>query len=104
MAQFDVYFNSNLKTRNEYPFLVDVQADVLSDLATRLVIALRKKSFQSNSIRYLNPEVKFKGEIYVLETGEMAGIHRQFLTKKVGNMAEYRKEIIAALDFAFVGF
>ena len=35
MAQFDVYRNPNPKTSSEIPYLLDIQTDLLDNLATR---------------------------------------------------------------------
>jgi toxin CcdB len=40
MAQFDVYLNPNTATRNVIPYLLDVQAELLDSLATRVVVPL----------------------------------------------------------------
>ncbi|MDH5211807.1 MAG: CcdB family protein, partial [Betaproteobacteria bacterium] len=40
MARFDVYRNPNRKSRDRVPLLLDVQASLLEDLATRLVVPL----------------------------------------------------------------
>ena len=37
MAQWDVYANPTARLRDEIPFLVDLQGDLLSALETRLV-------------------------------------------------------------------
>ena len=42
MPQFDVYRNENPGTCEEFPFLVDVQAELLEELATRVVVPLAK--------------------------------------------------------------
>jgi toxin CcdB len=38
--QFDVYPNPSPRMRAVYPYLVDVQSDLLSSLATRMVVPL----------------------------------------------------------------
>jgi hypothetical protein len=40
MAQFDVYPNPSRTSKAYYPYLVDVQSPLLSELATRIVIPL----------------------------------------------------------------
>ncbi len=48
MAQFDVYQNPSKTTRNAFPYLVDIQSPVISEIATRIVIPLgRLKSFKN---------------------------------------------------------
>ena len=38
--QYDVYPNPSPRMRHEYPYLVDIQSDLLSSLATRMVVPL----------------------------------------------------------------
>ena len=38
--QFDVYDNPSPRMREHYPFVVDIQSDLLGSLATRMVVPL----------------------------------------------------------------
>lgn len=38
--QFDVHENPSPRMRDAYPYVVDVQSDLLSSLATRMVVPL----------------------------------------------------------------
>ena len=40
MAQFDVFENPNKETNQVVPYLLDVQADLLDTLSTRIVVPL----------------------------------------------------------------
>jgi toxin CcdB len=42
MTQFTAYKNKNPRSKVTYPLLLDVQADLLDDLQTRIVIPLTK--------------------------------------------------------------
>lgn len=53
MAQFDVYENLNDKSRQNIPYLLDIQNDVLKNLSTRVVIPL---VITNQSINFLNPK------------------------------------------------
>lgn len=44
MARFDVHENPSRRSRQRVVYLLDVQADMLSDLATRLVVPLIAKA------------------------------------------------------------
>ena len=57
MAQFDVYENLNVHTKNDIPYLLDLQADLLSTLATRIVAPLVGASAMGKPISHLNPKV-----------------------------------------------
>ncbi len=43
MAQFDVYANPNPDSQQQIPYLVDIQADLLDHLATRVVAPLYRQ-------------------------------------------------------------
>lgn len=55
MAQFDVYENPNPDTQKTVPYLLDVQADLLADLATHVVVPLVPVAIMGKAARYLNP-------------------------------------------------
>ena len=104
MAQFDVYRNANPATRARIPFLLDVQAELLDSLATRIVVPLCKPEVvASKPAERLNPQFEIEGRKVIMLTPELAGVPRKALGELVGNLAAERGEIIAALDFAFTG-
>lgn len=41
MARYDVYRNQSARGADDTPFLLDVQADMLAQLRTRVVVPLR---------------------------------------------------------------
>ena len=103
MSQFDIYPNPNPETRQAIPYLLDVQADMLGVLATRVVIPLYHAAAMPRPARHLNPVVEIDGKSMVLSTAELAGVPVSMLGDAVGNLADYRDDIIAALDFVFTG-
>lgn len=103
MAQFDVYLNPNAETRKAIPYLLDVQADLLDMLATRVVVPLVLAEEMGLAARQLNPQFKVKGEAVVMSTAELAGISNRSLGDKVASLKNKRDEIIAALDLLFTG-
>lgn len=74
MARFDVYENSTPLTRAEVPYLLDVQADLLDNLATRVVVPLVKLSARGKAAKHLNPQFSINKEKLVMPTAELAGI------------------------------
>jgi toxin CcdB len=104
MAQFDVYQNRNPRTRNEIPYLLDVQADLLASLATRVVVPLFAVTAMEMPVKHLTPRFKIDSTDVVMSTAQLAGVDQQVLGVKVGSLAVHREEIIAALDFLFTGF
>lgn len=103
MAQFDVYLNKNSKSKNEIPYLLDVQSNLLSTLESRVVVPLLKKSI-IKPIKYLNPIFLIEGNEVIMSTSEISGIPRSILDKRIISLANKRDEIIAALDFLITGF
>jgi toxin CcdB len=45
MAQFDIYKNSNTRTKKQFTYLVDIQSEVITDLGTRIVMPLKGARF-----------------------------------------------------------
>jgi toxin CcdB len=103
MAQFDVYLNPNPNTRKAIPYLLDVQADLLDVLATRVVAPLVLDEEMGLPAKQLNPQFKIKGVSVVMSTAELAGISTRALGDKVASLKNMRDEIIAALDLLFTG-
>jgi toxin CcdB len=104
MAQFDVYENPNPETNQEVPYLLDVQADLLDRLVTRVVVPLINASAAEKPLRHLNPEFTVNETLVIMSTPELAGIAVQSMGQKAGTLKDRRDEIIAALDFLFTGF
>jgi toxin CcdB len=104
MAQFDVYHNPNEETNQTVPYLLDVQADLLDNLATRVVVPLITAAEAGKPIKYLNPKFQIDDITVLMSTAELAGVPVSTIGKKVNSLKEQRDEIIAALDFLFVGF
>lgn len=103
MAQFDVYLNPSPDTRKSVPYLLDVQAELLDTLATRVVVPLVLAEEMGLAAKHLNPQFKIKGVAVVMSTAELAGIPNRSLGDKVVSLKNKRDEIIAALDLLFTG-
>ena len=105
MPRFAVYGNENPGSREECPYLVDVQADVLEELGTRVVIPLaRAVELTGFPMVYLIPVVSFQGQPYALLTPQLAGVLREELGPQAGSLADQERVISAAIDFLLRGF
>ena len=104
MAQFDVYENANPDTQKIVHYLLDVQANLLQDLATHAVVPLVPVSVMGKAAQHLNPVFKIKKTQVVMSTAELAGVPVRILGEKVISLKDHRNEIIAALDFLFTGY
>lgn len=105
MPQFAVYRNASPGSREEFPFLLDVQTDLLDDLESRVVIPLaRAKEFTEFPAQYLVPIVVFLGKHYAVLTPQLAGVPRNELGPQMGNLAEQARCISTAIEFLLKGF
>lgn len=104
MSQFSVYKNKNPKTRSTYPYLVDVQTDLLSGLGTRVVAPLVKRTASAKQpIKNLMPVVSVDGQEFIMMVQLLAGIPSRELGTPVGSALQHRSEVVAALDFLITG-
>jgi len=104
MAQFTVHRNKNARTKATFPYLVDVQSDLLEDLQTRVVIPLSKvPAITKKPLSQLTPILQFAGEAHVLVIPQLAGIARTELGVAAGSLADRRDIILAAMDFLLTG-
>jgi toxin CcdB len=102
--QFTLYKNKNPRTRTLYPYLLDMQVSLLDSLQTRIVAPLVKASaLQKRAIDRLTPMITFEGEKYLLLIPQLSGIAKADLGIRAGDLSRYREEIVAALDFVFLG-
>jgi len=100
MAQFDVYKNPR---GGEYPLLLDVQSDLLSRLATRVVVPLVVRDERAAPISRLNPTATIGGVEHVLHFQELAAVPETVLRDPVASLASRRTELVAAIDLLFTG-
>ena len=104
MAFLEVHANPNPDSRAAIPFLLDIQADLLSSLATRVVVPLyREAAAPRHPMARLTPLIEFQGQPYVAMVPELAGLARRHLGPTAGDLGLARSEIIAALDLLITG-
>lgn len=101
MAQFDVYTNTNPKSNQLFPYLLNIQHDLLSNLVTRVVVPL---CADNNPITKLNPIFVIEDVKVFMSTADMAGVPLSSCGELVVNLEKKRSEIINALDFIVSGF
>jgi toxin CcdB len=62
-----------------------------------------KRFARSHTISKLNPVIRVKSENFTVMTQSLAGIDRNALGESVGDLTQYRSEILAAVDFVLSG-
>jgi toxin CcdB len=85
------------------PYLLDVQADLLDRLATRVVVPLVLAEEMGKPAKHLNPQFEIEGRTVAMSTAEIAGVPKRALGERLLSLQHKRDEIIAALDFLFTG-
>tara|TARA_R110002073_G_scaffold1577_4_gene11027 strand:- start:5599 stop:5904 length:306 start_codon:yes stop_codon:yes gene_type:complete len=101
MARFDLYRVDSWRI----PLMVDVQADTLGDIASRVVIPLRRvEQADEPPLPKLMPLLVIGDQPYLLLTTDIGAQPVRWLGKPAGNIKEHRDEIVIALDFLLQGF
>jgi len=104
MSQFCAYKNANPATRAQFPYLLDIQIDLLGELRTTVVIPLTPSKLAAPmSLTRLNPAIVIDGKSFTLMTQQIAGVDRTQLGAQAYKLSSYRSEIVAALDFVLSG-
>ena len=99
MARFDVY-----RMRSSSDLVLDVQADLLNNFNTRIVIPLYPKEHAPAAIRRLNPEFEIDGVKYLLLTQWLGAVALNELGEICGHLAGQHDQITGAVDMVFQGF
>lgn len=104
MTQFSVYKNQDKRSKGTYPYFVDVQNALCSDLNSRLVIPLTEyNSLNKTDVERLCPIIPIQGRDYVLLTHQMTSVPASILAKEETSLKEFRYEILDAIDMLITG-
>lgn len=101
MARFDVY---RLAGRDEARFVLDVRADLLNELGTRIVVPLLLQKVAPKPAKRLNPLFMVNDQPFVMMTQFMAAVPERDLKKIVTSLSVYQDEITQALVLLLTGF
>lgn len=99
VARFQVY-----RITGTGQLVIDLQANILDDLGTRIVAPFLPASEFNRTIGRLNPRVDIGGELYIAAIHLMGAVPSSQLNGPELDLTERGDEITAALDFAFQGF
>ncbi len=85
-------------------FVIDVQAELLDNLGTRVVVPLLLKSEISTPLKDLNPTFDIAGNQYVMVTQAIASIPVKSLRTLITSLREHQDVIVRALDMLLSGY
>ena len=101
--QYTVYRNTG--NNQIYPYLLDIQSDIIEELNTCLVIPLHLlKKGSSAPVARLTPVIKVEGRDIIVMTHQMASIRVKQLGQEVMGASPLRHTIKDAVDFLLDGF
>lgn len=103
MARFDVRANLHKGSRDAVPYLLDIQADLLAGLGTRLVVPLVPATAFGPPAARLNPVFRIAGRNHVMDTAAMAAIPVRQLGGRIASLSDKSAEVLAAVDFLISG-
>ncbi|MBX5152048.1 CcdB family protein [Rhizobium lentis] len=99
MPRFHVY---RLKSGNA--LAVDLQANLLDDLPSRVMVPLHPVQELTWTISRLNPRFLIENEPYVMATQRMASVPTSEIGEAITDLSGKSDAIIGAMDFLFQGF
>lgn len=99
MARLAVY-----KNPDGAGYLLDIQADLLSHLNTRIVVPLLPLDLAPKPAATLNPVFEMDGGSVAMVTQFMAAVPAQMLKSPMLSLESRRNDITAAVDLLFQGF
>jgi toxin CcdB len=103
VAQFDVYRNRAPETEEEFPYVLDIQADVLKHLNLRVVVPLVRADVVDPPLPGLNPKFVIEENNVVMATTLIGGLPSRGLRDPITNLGNHRTEIIGAIDMLITG-
>ena len=104
MDTFTIHHNTAYRSGGNFKYILNVQAKILDDLNSRIVIPLVEKTKFPYPIKNLNPEVVIDSIIYVIFTQQITAVPLSYLGQVVQNIELSRSVVLSAIDFAITGF
>ena len=102
--QFDVFENPSPRMRDVYPYVVDVQSDLLSSLATRMVVPLAFTTLAATDLpRRLCSLITVNDKAFMLVPFEAAPLDKRLLKTEITSVRAISHDIISAMDSVLSG-
>jgi len=99
MARFHIH-----KLKGRDGFIMDLQADLLDSIETRVVAPLVPVAQIGPVFVKLSPRVEVDGQAYYILIPSMASVPKRLIGESVLDLSHHSAEITAATDFLFQGF
>jgi toxin CcdB len=103
MRQFEVFENPISRARRAYPLVAILQSDLADTGRERIVAPLAPRTRLHGTVGRLTPHVTVLKVEYVLLIPSMTAVLATDLRVRRDEVTKYRAEIVAALDYLFLG-
>jgi toxin CcdB len=104
MAQYDIWLNPSHATRGDFPYLLEVQSDVLAATRRRVVIPMTARKAVGQVDQTLHPSFEIGDGVFVLMPFEIAAVVESSLGNVVGSLKAESDSIVGALDLLFARY
>ncbi|MBS0317511.1 MAG: CcdB family protein [Proteobacteria bacterium] len=104
MARFDIYPNPIAEDRPVFPYVLDIQSDLLYRFAERVCVPLVRPGIIPGLTERFNPSIAVAGEPVHLHPLGLAVFHTSELRDSVGSARAQALEIETALDMLLRGY
>ncbi|MCL4695498.1 MAG: CcdB family protein [Burkholderiaceae bacterium] len=103
MAQWDVYENPSPRSRDELPYFVEVQSNLLARLPTRFVVPWAPRTAEQGLPKRMSPQFDIAGRKLLLVPQEAGPIEARNLRRPVATLRAQSHLIVDALDSVVSG-
>jgi toxin CcdB len=103
VSQYDVFDNPIPQARRAFPFVAVLQSELADTGRDRMVAPLVPRTRMTGTVGRLTPVVQVASVEHVLLVPRMTAIAATDLRTVIDGLAAYRGDIVAALDYLFLG-
>lgn len=104
MARFDIYANPITSDRNVFPFVLEIQSDLLYRFTERVCVPLVRPGIIPGMTDRFNPVIPVNGAAVRLHPLGIAVFHQRELRKNVAHARDTALNIEIALDMLLRGY
>ena len=101
--QFDVYRNPAGTTDGEFPYVLEVQTDLLAHLNVRVVVPLVRADVADPPLPGLNPRFVVEDRVVIMATTLIGVLPVRALRSPIAGLQNHRHEIVGAIDMLITG-
>ncbi len=103
MSRFDLFVNTDEDSRTTYPYLLNIQTELIEMLNSRVVIPLTPVYPDTALPSILCPKFEIANDQYYLLTHQITTVPTSLLKIRQGTLSVSRTDIINAIDFLLSG-